>query len=83
MVVGLKNPPADAGDRRDEGFVLFFFFPCLNLLQSRRHTGNFMKELQFRFLTIAFLNLSLIQLHMFYHPKPHLSLAMEEMGFTG
>lgn len=53
MVVGLKNPPADAGDRRDEGFV-FFFFPCLNLLQSRRHTGNFMKELQFRFLTIAF-----------------------------
>ena len=26
MVVGLKNPPADAGDRRDEGFVLFFFF---------------------------------------------------------
>ena len=25
MVVGLKNPPADAGDRRDEGFVFFFF----------------------------------------------------------
>ena len=82
MVVGLKIPPADA---ETEEMRVFFFFSLSkpSVLQSRRHTGNFMKELQFQFLTIAFLNLSLIQLHMFYRPKPHLSLAMEEMGFTG
>ena len=82
MVVGLKNPPADAETEEMRVFV-FFSLSKSSVLQSRRHTGNFMKELQFQFLTIAFLNLSLIQLHMFYRPKPHLSLAMEEMGFTG
>lgn len=31
--VSVKDPPADAGDRRDEGLV--FFLPCLNPLFCR------------------------------------------------
>lgn len=53
--VSVKDPPADAGDRRDEGLVFFSSLSKSSVLQSRRYTGNFMKELHFRFLTIAFI----------------------------
>lgn len=41
-----------------------------------------MEELDFWFLTIAFF-FPRIQLHMLCRLKPHLSQAMEEMGFIG
>lgn len=80
--VSVKDPPADTRRQKGWGSV---FLPCLNPLFCRVEDTLAIswKELHFRFLTIAFIKSFSYSASHVLSSKPHLSQAMEEMGFTG